>query len=456
MAPVLAFWIGERRTYLAQKITLEHSSGSKKDRWEEYTLQPNDELLLGRDPSCHVQYNLYDDDLVSRRHARIAYEKGTGNQFTLSDLGSRNGTLLNRQLVEGTVPLNPGDVIRLGPCGPEFRLHVGTKRSQRKLVMQVAAIVLALGLTASATALLRNKTNVPQMRRPLTLDSITSTYSSTVAQVESDWTLLDTSSGSIIYQEYRPNRIPSEYDDDLPLIYGADNNLPVFIEKDGRLEPLLTIDSANGRNKPIGKTFRGQGTFTSKDGTLLVSTLNAEPWRVAYRWKASATGLLAQLDEQGEATRLTPLQYGSFPKDWIPVQSKWKDRALDGRMDQIAVKLGARQWPARVQMNHPFKGVALLKVNVEDGVQPADLYDNVEALNPPQPAYVLHSANELIIQPASLHGAMRVRDRLVLNLSPVAAPAGSPILDEQGRVIGLLSGKEEALPIRNGIEMIGR
>ncbi|MBN1209105.1 MAG: sigma 54-interacting transcriptional regulator [Myxococcaceae bacterium] len=66
------------------------------------------ELTIGRSPSCELQI---EDDKVSRRHARIFLREGHGR---LSDLGSRNGTLLNGERVEGEVLLLPGDRVQIG------------------------------------------------------------------------------------------------------------------------------------------------------------------------------------------------------------------------------------------------------------------------------------------------------------------------------------------------------
>jgi hypothetical protein len=55
-------------------------------------------ITIGRDPACEYSIN---DDSVSARHARLSYHH---NQWWLEDLGSKNGTLLNRQkLVMPTV-----------------------------------------------------------------------------------------------------------------------------------------------------------------------------------------------------------------------------------------------------------------------------------------------------------------------------------------------------------------
>jgi DNA-binding NtrC family response regulator len=65
--------------------------------------------MLGRDRSCDVTL---EDTSVSRQHAVI--ESGSGGEFLLRDLGSRNGSYLNRRRVEGDAVGRPGDLLRLG------------------------------------------------------------------------------------------------------------------------------------------------------------------------------------------------------------------------------------------------------------------------------------------------------------------------------------------------------
>ena len=71
--------------------------------------------LLGRHPDCHV---VLEPPEVSRQHARIVCE---GEQCQLEDLGSRNRTFLNGQMIQRSEPLTDGDVIRI--CEKEFTFH---------------------------------------------------------------------------------------------------------------------------------------------------------------------------------------------------------------------------------------------------------------------------------------------------------------------------------------------
>jgi pSer/pThr/pTyr-binding forkhead associated (FHA) protein len=66
-----------------------------------------DVVTCGRNPSSDI---FLDDVTVSRRHAEIRRKEGS---FQLEDVGSLNGTFVNRHRVESTT-LNSGDEIQVG------------------------------------------------------------------------------------------------------------------------------------------------------------------------------------------------------------------------------------------------------------------------------------------------------------------------------------------------------
>jgi hypothetical protein len=66
-----------------------------------------DRALIGRSPECDV---FLDDVTVSRRHAELVRE---ANVFTIRDLGSLNGTFVNRQRIESSV-LEDDDEVQVG------------------------------------------------------------------------------------------------------------------------------------------------------------------------------------------------------------------------------------------------------------------------------------------------------------------------------------------------------
>jgi diguanylate cyclase (GGDEF)-like protein len=74
------------------------------------------EVVLGSTPSCELMVQAVG---VSRRHCVVRYD---GDQATLEDLGSTNGTLVNEQRLRARTPhaLRSGDLIRLGEAALKY------------------------------------------------------------------------------------------------------------------------------------------------------------------------------------------------------------------------------------------------------------------------------------------------------------------------------------------------
>jgi S1-C subfamily serine protease len=122
-----------------ERIVLKHLSGSKANQVEEFPLAHVKELILGRDPSSTVKYDPDRDDLVGRQHAKIAQDPNDPSQFTVTDMNSRNGTFVNRQRLTGTTRVNPGDVVQLGPGGPEFIFEIEPRPAGATKATRVAS-----------------------------------------------------------------------------------------------------------------------------------------------------------------------------------------------------------------------------------------------------------------------------------------------------------------------------
>jgi DNA-binding winged helix-turn-helix (wHTH) protein len=87
------------------------------------------ENVVGRERAAGVWVG---HSSVSRAHARIVVE---GERAAVEDLGSKNGTWLGSRRVEGRVPLDDGDEIRLGEVRLLYRgpaaAHSGETKSAR-------------------------------------------------------------------------------------------------------------------------------------------------------------------------------------------------------------------------------------------------------------------------------------------------------------------------------------
>jgi pSer/pThr/pTyr-binding forkhead associated (FHA) protein len=85
-------------------------------------LLDTDAVTVGRHPDSDI---FLDDISVSRRHAVF---NRSGQGFVVSDLGSLNGTYVNRDRIDGDIALSGGDEVQVG----KYRLiyFAGAQRGQ--------------------------------------------------------------------------------------------------------------------------------------------------------------------------------------------------------------------------------------------------------------------------------------------------------------------------------------
>ena len=96
----------------SMKVKVTHVEGSKKGNIEslEGTV-----FTVGRDPSNNIVFDPVKDDRVSTKHAALT-EQGGG--LIVTDLGSRNGTLVNGKKISGPTPVPSGTLVQFGENGP--------------------------------------------------------------------------------------------------------------------------------------------------------------------------------------------------------------------------------------------------------------------------------------------------------------------------------------------------
>lgn len=82
----------------------------------------NSETSAGRNPdnSIPLEFNG-----ISRYHFKV---KEAGEGHTVEDAGSKNGTFLNNQKIEGVVELNKGDMIKIGEIAMKYLPKGDTER----------------------------------------------------------------------------------------------------------------------------------------------------------------------------------------------------------------------------------------------------------------------------------------------------------------------------------------
>jgi pSer/pThr/pTyr-binding forkhead associated (FHA) protein len=96
---------GEGRAARIALVVLDPAESSLRSG-EEIALEPR--TSIGRLADSTV---VVDDPHTSARHAELRFERG---QWWLRDLGSRNGTMLNGELVRAVMGVRPSDVLQCG------------------------------------------------------------------------------------------------------------------------------------------------------------------------------------------------------------------------------------------------------------------------------------------------------------------------------------------------------
>ena len=93
-----------------QMVVVKDESGKKMA-----THRLHSAIQVGRADACHIRL---EDTYVSNFHARLYPENSA---WFVQDLGSTNGTYLNRQRVSGAVEVQAGDEVRVGKTTLELR-----------------------------------------------------------------------------------------------------------------------------------------------------------------------------------------------------------------------------------------------------------------------------------------------------------------------------------------------
>lgn len=103
------------------RFTFKHRTGSRAG--QEQVIEGR-VVNVGRNPTNLLSFDPEKDDRVSGNHAQLlALDDG---RVVLSDLGSRNGTLVNGQKIQGQLPLASGTVVQFGSeGGPEVEVTYG-------------------------------------------------------------------------------------------------------------------------------------------------------------------------------------------------------------------------------------------------------------------------------------------------------------------------------------------
>jgi S1-C subfamily serine protease len=431
------------------KVILHHRSGGRSGAVDEFLLNQQRTITLGRDPSCDVAFDPERDEITSRQHARITATPGDPPAIKIADLGSRNGTYVNRRRINSEVALGHGDLIQFGPGGPEveFRLDpppaagkptvlaaefagaalptrevestppppaaVGratverlidarTRTFRKTAAIAIAAVAAAVGV-ASVVLVRGGLFGIGR----LSPAEIARRNAEAVVFLEVGWKIVDIQSGRQLYHVAIPNKQTDEQGQEQPLIPNAPPFLPAFAVLGDQLEPVLSTSDGAGKFKPIGGSHTGTGFLVSSDGFLLTNRHVAAAWLTRYQW-SDPVGIVLQLDEQANVKALQPIGISQFPA-WVPanarfviegdfsreniriVQKPLAGKSIEGHNDYLDVTLAGNRVriPAKLARVSDQIDLAMCKIDVPQPLKKVELYDSYDTVAPGQVVAVL-------------------------------------------------------------------
>ena len=92
-------------------------------------------FIIGRSKECALRAG---SEAISRKHCEL---KQSDAGITVQDLGSRNGTYVNDERIEGVQSLSHGDTLRIGPLEFRFESEAEIKKAKAPKVKSVAEAV---------------------------------------------------------------------------------------------------------------------------------------------------------------------------------------------------------------------------------------------------------------------------------------------------------------------------
>lgn len=421
---------------------IEVAEGSRAGTLHRLTGEP---VMIGRSEDAHVRLDPQSDLSVSGRHALLV---PSSDGWIVRDLGSTNGTWVNDRQLGGDRVLSDGDRVRLGPDGPilVFRTdQPGTvrvpseatrgSRPSRKAIQRsaiaVAAVVFVSGLAYVAG---RSVTGREWKRERATLEA---RMDSILAVTEARTAKMEASSDSLALTRTRVSG----------LLEALQESEAEVRSLRGSLQSAKAGDLGDAEVEQLRQ--RLQTVSVALERQQLAASLDFETIQRATRPS------VAQIYVETDVGVVTGTAFGVRPGG-VLMTNRHVVRGPDGteKPKRIGVQFSdSRQvWPAHLVAVSAEADLALVQVERLVGTIPTVLgFDaRTDTLGSGTPVAMLGfplggrppNGSAGVVRPLLTAGVISgSRDGLIeLQGYGEKGASGSPVVDRDGRVIGILRG----------------
>ncbi len=405
-------------------IILKYLDASQKEQIKKFTVSDNLKIKIGRGDTNDIAFDL-NQDSISRDHCVISVTN-TPDNIEISDLHSKNGTLVNNVLITNKTVLKSGDVIKLGKNGPalnftldplpasqapktrlidtagakETKMHTPGQSSSKNVIgkqtmqhmLQQSERKSKKGLIVTALALLivvvtagwmiysnkpvqqvivQNNTIESKDTKTLSPVQINKENEKKVVFIELGWKLQLTSTGDQLYHVYLPD--------------GKNGKTAAYIRNNqNAIEPFLATKGAAPEGAqliPIGGFGSGTGFVVDERGFIITNRHVAAAWLTSYQFPPDAfPGVLVTNSKEQ-----IPV-YENQVQNWVPAEAMNYNRQMletgvkyiDGTSAYLDVTFAnnSLRTPAKIVRISNVHDVAMIKIELPEILSKVDMHDN--------------------------------------------------------------------------------
>jgi S1-C subfamily serine protease len=426
-------------------------------------------IAVGRHPASDLRFNPDKELDVSSRHAAVLKQ---GDKWLVRDLGSRNGTLVNGHKVSGDLRLDDTDQIRFGAGGPtvEFRLvpdgtpDTGPARPQPTPAAAAALVATAAGApagrpTGTGTT---QRIRVEVRRQTKQLRVVTTALLVVLFGVLATFVLVNQRQQraremEMAAMQARIDSVLRTADEAIASLKGQLAGLASALRQSqtevSRLHSALSAAQQTGNVTQVAELRR------QLDGATEALRHQQVASQVDYPklWEAHQSAVAMIYVDFGPGQVFTGTAF-AVSTDGVLITNRHVVKGADGNRTPTRIGIqfadSDQNFPARVLAVSTEADVAIIKVDIRGGTPSIGTLDaSPGAVRPGDPVAVIGFPLGVDLPMSSRSGARIAQtsftpgtvskvlaDRIQVDGYGAEGSSGSPILNREGHVVGILFG----------------